>query len=177
MSGSCELPSSSILRLLRACGPVTVLGTVVSVVVLAINRVLWRRATPHVSEEVLVDTPTWTDFNSTSAVVFPTRTLRASAPCIHPHPDDVLRSNGALPRVTVSKRPFEAAPSSEASATRRVSIQQVTPLNDTGIPAVAAAKPAEDTLSCHRFQRGQHSIASPRQVRHFWHNRSRLYAS
>lgn len=141
--------ASLVCALFCYCSPVAVLRFVVAVVVAPFDRMLVRRAAPHVGKEVLELQPAFADRDAASTVVLERRVRRGIATSEHRRPRPVLDrfwlfAVAAVRGFAMSLRAFaerSAELASETAAAFRVSGPQRVPLYFYDFPTFAPADP------------------------------------
>jgi hypothetical protein len=141
-----------VASLFLRCRPATICGTVRAVVVNAVNRVVWRRAAPHVGDEGFVRmSPAVTDDNTARPVVLESNVLRIAASGFHPFPDFILRRG--LSHARFSMRALgdsSVAPHQTAAPLASTSAAKIAGCPDGLATAVAVTEPLPAAEVYHR---------------------------
>lgn len=165
--------SPTIATLLFGCCPSTVLWTVRSIVVNAINAMLLRWTLAHVRKKVRKgDFPTLAQYDASTAVVRVRWIIRVVTPSSHVHPNSMLGRTCSPVSNTTVRELFSV----NTPTTMRVPSNSFSADNNDRVPAVACAQPSCKSLFVSsvtlKYDKPSESLSS--QVFHSWGYHSRI---
>lgn len=140
----CPAACSFVAVLLGARGPRAIIGRVIKIIILAVNRVVGRWPCAHVSKKIGERfLPSLTDPNPTPSPIPISGVVRILAAIFHPRPDPIFRTT---PRATCSSMGYSRPAAHiqlppETAATSRVPAAQFVGGDDAFLSALANAVP------------------------------------
>lgn len=106
MASAMILLWSPIPMLLPSCGPTTIGGFVISIIVYTIQRMCGRWFLPHISVKVFKLLPTFAHFNAASPVIFESHVISVCASLPHAAPSNINGRVGLSMSSTHNKPSF-----------------------------------------------------------------------
>lgn len=167
---------ASVPGLIGFCSPSAIGRLVISIVIDALNRMLWGWTKPHVLKKVFKMSPPIANFNTATPIVLETGISIASTSCVKEAPDPVLCGSGQ----SVRNRSL----SPDTPAADAVAVPQPLSAICNSFSAIASTNPLRPTLWGSFWMQPQNGKVSKsftsyvlKGMIHGWHDMSTLPAT